>query len=233
MSDLFSKVGIDLGVVVLLLIVLIIVMMIMTVSMSLRLSRLNQKYRSFMKGKDAQSLEKLFHQRFKEIDKLNKQNELTKKNLADLKKIQGMTLNKYGIVKYDAFDDVGGKMSFALAMLDKENTGFILNAINSRDNCFLYLKEIVKGVSYIMLFFCGPLLHQIDRIHRNCLAQRVDFLGAQHERTLEKMHILLYDGTGTRQTRINAGKTAVVPGWKEQKESRQNEGIRSTRRKLC
>lgn len=28
----------------------------------------------------------------------------------------------------------------------------------------------------------------------------------QHERTLEKMHILLYDGTGTRQTRINAGK---------------------------
>ena len=53
MSDLFSKVGIDLGVVVLLLIVLIIVMMIMTVSMSLRLSRLNQKYRSFMKGKDA------------------------------------------------------------------------------------------------------------------------------------------------------------------------------------
>ena len=54
MSDLFSKVGIDLGVVVLLLIVLIIVMMIMTVSMSLRLSRLNQKYRSFMKGKDAQ-----------------------------------------------------------------------------------------------------------------------------------------------------------------------------------
>ena len=110
MSDLFSKVGIDLGVVVLLLIVLIIVMMIMTVSMSLRLSRLNQKYRSFMKGKDAQSLEKLFHQRFKEIDKLNKQNELTKKNLADLKKIQGMTLNKYGIVKYDAFDDVGGKV---------------------------------------------------------------------------------------------------------------------------
>ena len=87
MSDLFSKVGIDLGVVVLLLIVLIIVMMIMTVSMSLRLSRLNQKYRSFMKGKDAQSLEKLFHQRFKEIDKLNKQNELTKKNLADLKKV--------------------------------------------------------------------------------------------------------------------------------------------------
>ena len=41
--------------------------------------------------------------------------------------------------------------SFALALLDKENTGLILNAVHSRDNCFLYLKEIVKGESYVML----------------------------------------------------------------------------------
>ena len=55
------------------------------------------------------------------------------------------------IAKYDAFDDVGGKLSFALALLDKNNTGLILNAVHSRDNCFLYLKEIVKGESYVML----------------------------------------------------------------------------------
>ena len=67
------------------------------------------------------------------------------------KRKQGKTLTRYGIVKYDAFDDVGGKLSFALAMLDRSNTGFILNAIHSRDNCFLYIKEIVKGESYIML----------------------------------------------------------------------------------
>ncbi|MCI5650052.1 MAG: DUF4446 family protein [Fusicatenibacter sp.] len=151
MSTFFEKVGIDLGIVVLLLIVLVLVMMIMTVSMSLRLSRLNQKYRIFMKGKDGQSLEKLFSARFKEVDRLSRQTEVNQKNISELKKIQGVTLNKYGIVKYDAFDDVGGKMSFALAMLDKNNTGYILNAIHSRDNCFLYLKEIVKGESYIML----------------------------------------------------------------------------------
>ena len=46
---------------------------------------------------------------------------------------------------------MGGKLSFALAMLDKKNSGFILNAIHSRDNCFLYIKEIVKGESYVML----------------------------------------------------------------------------------
>ena len=33
----------------------------------------------------------------------------------------------------------------------KNNTGLILNAVHSRDNCFLYLKEIVKGESYVVL----------------------------------------------------------------------------------
>ena len=36
-------------------------------------------------------------------------------------------------------------------MLDQDNSGVILNAVHSRDNCFLYLKEIVKGESYVML----------------------------------------------------------------------------------
>ena len=59
--------------------------------------------------------------------------------------------SKYGIEKYDAFDDVGGKLSFALALLDKSNSGIILNAVHSRDNCFLYLKEIVTRESYVLL----------------------------------------------------------------------------------
>lgn len=151
MSNLFDKVGIDLGVIVLLLIVLVIILAIMTVSMSLRLTRLNQKYKSFMKGREGQSLEKLFSARFKEIDRMTKKNDINQKEIGVLKRVLGKTLNKYGIVKYDAFDDVGGKLSFVLAMLDENNTGFILNAIHSRDNCFLYIKEIVKGESYIML----------------------------------------------------------------------------------
>ena len=54
-------------------------------------------------------------------------------------------------MKYDAFDDVGGKLSFVLALLDDTDTGFVLNAVHSRENCFLYIKEIMKGESYIML----------------------------------------------------------------------------------
>ena len=151
MSALFERAGVDVGMIVILLIILVAVMAVVTVSMSIRLSRLTRRYRLFMKGKDGQSMEKAFGQKFREIEKLMKISENQQHDIQELKRKQGKTLTRYGIVKYDAFDDVGGKLSFALAMLDRSNTGFILNAIHSRDNCFLYIKEIVKGESYIML----------------------------------------------------------------------------------
>lgn len=92
-----------------------------------------------------------FLKKLKEVDRLSRANEQSLEEVRGLKDMLSKSLTKYGIVKYDAFDDVGGKLSFAIALLDMNNTGFILNAIHSRDNCFFYIKEIVKGESYILL----------------------------------------------------------------------------------
>ena len=104
-----------------------------------------------MKGKDAKSLEITFARKMAQIDKLSELTERYMKENNQLQKNFQRIFSKYGVEKYDAFDDVGGKLSFALAMLDKNNSGLVLNAVHSRDNCFLYLKEIVKGESYVML----------------------------------------------------------------------------------
>lgn len=151
MNDFFSKIGIDLGILVLMLMILVLILIVIILNMSLGLHRLNRKYAMFMKGADGQSLEKIFAQKFKEVDKLSIANDDNYSEIRILQKKINKSLTKYGIVKYDAFDDVGGKLSFALAMLDVNNTGFILNAIHSRDNCFFYIKEIVNGESYILL----------------------------------------------------------------------------------
>ena len=58
---------------------------------------------------------------------------------------------KIGIVKYDAFHEMGGDLSFALTMLDENDNGWILNAMHSREGCYTYIKEVVKGQSYIEL----------------------------------------------------------------------------------
>lgn len=147
----FESIGIDVGIPVLLLMVLVIILLFTVMNLSMKLNRLNQKYRIFMKGKDGHSLEKEFNMRFKEIDKLMKQSSIHQEDIEEIRRTLDHSPRKYGIVSYDAFDDVGGKLSFALAMLDKDNTGFILDAIHSRENCFLYVKEVVKGESYIML----------------------------------------------------------------------------------
>lgn len=151
MSEFFEKVGIDMGLVILFLMLIVVVLIILVMKLQLQMSRLDKKYRVFMRGSDGQSLEKMFQRRMTVMDKILDNEEAQTDLLNKMKSIQDGTLNKYGIVKYDAFDDVGGKLSFALAMLDKDDTGFVLNAVHSRDNCFLYIKEIMKGESYIML----------------------------------------------------------------------------------
>ncbi|MBQ0000715.1 MAG: DUF4446 family protein [Clostridiales bacterium] len=134
-----------------LLIVLVILLLLRTLGYSTRLTRLERKYKMFMKGGDAQSLEKSFARKFGQIDRLFEAKEDQEKAFNVLKGRFDLTFSKYGVEKYDAFDDVGGKLSFALALLDSNNTGLILNAVHSRDNCFLYLKEIFQGESYVML----------------------------------------------------------------------------------
>ena len=151
MNKFFDAIGIDLGILTMMLMILVLVLIVIVLNMSLGIHRLNRKYAMFIKGADGQSLERAFAQKMKNVDHLSEANDENNEQLYILKKHLDKTLTKYGIVKYDAFDDVGGKLSFALAMLDSKNTGFILNAIHSRDNCFFYIKEIVNGESYILL----------------------------------------------------------------------------------
>ena len=71
MSAMFESMGIDVGVIVLLLIVLVIILTVITVSVSIRVSRLSRRYHVFMKGKDGQSMERIFTQKFRELERLS------------------------------------------------------------------------------------------------------------------------------------------------------------------
>lgn len=134
-----------------LLLVLEIVLLLAILSMSMRVRRLNARYTSFMKGQDGISLEKDLARKMARIEKYAKSLGSLDSSIEGLTNIVRNSTHKYGIVKYDAFDDVGGKLSFTLALLDDSDTGFVLNSVHSKENSFLYIKEIVKGESYIML----------------------------------------------------------------------------------
>lgn len=150
-SAILQRLGIDPAFIFLFMLILIIALFVLYVNVSMKYDRLKNSYNSFMKGKDGKTLEESLLSKFSEIDGLAK---LTKQNRQDVKDIyrkMEKDFKKVGIVKYDAFNEMGGKLSFALAMLDGNNSGWVINAMHSREGCYTYIKEIINGESYIEL----------------------------------------------------------------------------------
>ena len=133
------------------LLLLVILLFLLYVNVTMKYSRLKSSYMSFMRGKDGKTLEESMKERFAEVDTILK---VTKQNRSDIREISRKMERNYqklGIIKYDAFNEMGGKLSFALAMLDGKNNGWVINAMHSREGCYTYVKEIVKGESYVEL----------------------------------------------------------------------------------
>jgi hypothetical protein len=150
-NSILNKLGFDPGILVIVILVLMVFILIYLSSVSIKMSRFMKRYKIFMRGKDGVSLERAFESNFIEVDRIGEQNKNQALEIQKLREQMARTPVKTGIVKYDAFSDVGGRMSFALAMLDMHNTGFVMNAIHSKEGCYTYIKEIVKGESYIVL----------------------------------------------------------------------------------
>ena len=150
-SSIFDAIGIDPGIIIIFVLGVLLIVLIYMIKISMKMSRFIKNYKMFMRGMDGASLERAFAARFNQMDILEENSRNHMEEIRKIKEVQNITLNKVAIVKYDAFKEMGGKLSFALAMLDKENNGFVMNAIHSSDGCYTYVKEIVKGESYVVL----------------------------------------------------------------------------------
>lgn len=127
-------------------------LLIYVVILATKHSKLNKKYMKFMTGATVENLEGQIISRFSEIDKLNTDTIKLNKDLSKVKENLLITYQKVGVVKYDAFKEMGGKLSFVMALLDKNNNGILLNSVHSsREGCYTYLKEIIKGESFLEL----------------------------------------------------------------------------------
>ena len=134
--------NLDLGIAITVMIAVIILLIIWNIVNMRAISKMKKKYAKFMTGKSAKSLEDRF---------LKSSIEKNKKDIHTLYKRMESTFQKIGIIKYDAFNQMGGKLSFSLALLDENNNGFILNSVHSADGCYSYTKEIRNGECAISL----------------------------------------------------------------------------------
>ncbi len=59
----------------------------------------------------------------------------------------GLSARNLGVVRYDAFEDMGGRMSFSAALLDDHGTGVVITSINGRQDARTYAKTVETGRS--------------------------------------------------------------------------------------
>ena len=107
--------------------------------------RLFKSYDNFMIGRSARNLEDIIILLRKDIRSLKNENKLNREAIRELNKIQRECYQKIGILKYDAFDGMGGKLSFALCILNYRNSGYIINSIHSREVTFNYIRIVENG----------------------------------------------------------------------------------------
>lgn len=128
--------------------ILLFIMLLVNIGMT---ARLKKKYKKFMGESDAKSLEERITGYLEQFDDLIETNYTNKSKIERLEGQMGITFQKIGLVKYDAFNEMGGKLSFSLALLNEKDDGFIINAMHSREGCYTYIKEIIGGKSIMVL----------------------------------------------------------------------------------
>ncbi len=143
--------GIDSDYIIIGLVAVTLILLILYIVNVVQIAQLKKRYRIFMSGKNARNLEKTLIERLDQVDALLEANTVNEKNIQKLFNNMKFTFQKVGLVKYDAFNEMGGKLSFSLALLNETDDGFVLNAVHSREGCYTYIKEIIGGNAIIVL----------------------------------------------------------------------------------
>lgn len=128
--------------------ILLMVLFVGFIVLLIRTANLNKRYREFMlklgKGKNIEEDLENYIYRVEKVEKQNSDLQLVCKEISN--QMSGC-IQKIGIVRYNAFKDTGSDLSFALALLDENNTGVVMNGIYSREMSNIYAKPVENGKS--------------------------------------------------------------------------------------
>lgn len=151
-SSFFNSIGLqnlDLGIVILVIGCILLISLILNIIALSKIYKFSNKYKKFMQGKNASSLEKDIMALYEDNRFIKVNVEKNQKNIENLFEKNKKAYQKIGLVKYDAFAEMGGKLSYALALLDENNDGIVINSVHSTSGCYSYTKSIKKGTSEI------------------------------------------------------------------------------------
>ncbi|NLL04616.1 MAG: DUF4446 family protein [Clostridiaceae bacterium] len=132
-------------------IILSVILFISLILTNIKFNKLNKKYSKFFNNSDNSNIERLVEENIDLCYEIMNKNKDIESSLNSIERNILQCVQKVGIVRYNAFDNVGSNLSFAIAILDGYDNGIVLNGIYSRETTTTYAKAIVNGQSKYVL----------------------------------------------------------------------------------
>lgn len=136
-----------LGIVVMVLIAGLVIMTGVVAVIGLRLRRLQRAYAAAVDPNRREDLFQAVERHAIEVAQLRDDVGVVHHNTERLRDLLRETVSHVGVVRYDAFEDMGGALSFSAALLDEHGDGVVVTAINGRTEARTYAKPVAGGTS--------------------------------------------------------------------------------------
>lgn len=167
-------------------------LVLMLVLQAMQISRLRQRLDLLTRGSDGESLEAVFDAHLETVHQVGRDlDELTART-AVLESSARHHFARLGLVRFNPFPDTGGNQSFALALLDESEEGFVVSSLHSRTGTRIYAKAIVGG-----------------KADTSLSTEETEAMGLARTRKTVRPAQVVTRGTGARGTSLPAEATSA------------------------
>ncbi len=109
-----------------------------------KVNRIKRRYDALFRMQDL-DVEEILNKNSLDIMENQERIEEISKSLKIVEDLQSTTIQKVGLVNYDAFEYLTNKLSYSLCILDGNNNGFIMTSIFGREQSSSYIKTITNA----------------------------------------------------------------------------------------
>ena len=127
--------------------ILIFILFMMSISNKMNFKKFRTKYNKMMVGAGDISIEQLLEKCIDKVSEIEIKNKGIENEINKIERNLIECYQKIGVIRYNAFDNVGSDLSFSIAILDNNDNGLVLSGIYSRDSSSTYAKPVLGGKS--------------------------------------------------------------------------------------
>ena len=155
----------NLAIILIAMTILLVLLIILSIVTLVKLSSTKKRYKMLVNGATGEDLENIIADNIAQMNELVVNNNKIDEDYAAMRNLFEKSLQKIAVYRFSAFHDMGGDMSYAVAMLDHNNNGVIFSSIFGRQESCTYVKPVENGISKY------PLSEEENKVLQEAMAK--------------------------------------------------------------